>query len=173
MATTKAPPLADTPQELSTMAEFNDTDYWRDVLLLDAESTEDLIDKKIIQQAAILGVEIAPPSKGHISLCDSSVTVESRHARTGSTGSQASVSTDATSRYSSDVRKKENRQSTSFVEYDKFLEQGQTGAFLAAASEPAPSIFSVSTRKSYSSIRSNFKNRFRLRRNKESVENLK
>lgn len=166
--------MANEADKNTMLAEFNDQDYCKDVLQLDQERTEDLLDQELINEAATFGIEVPRPSKAHISVCDSTATVESRHARTGSTASRTSLSTNATSRSSSDGK---SRPSASFSSYDRFIEQAADAPDehpLPPAPEPAPSIFSVSTRKSYSSIKSGITNRFRgLRRKKTSSDILK
>lgn len=151
----------------STLAEFNDTDYFDQVLSFQGgPNTEEDIDRILAEEAAILGVEVAPPITSYESLYDSTGTVQSRHARTGSSASQASVSTNATSRSSTEDAKSQN---TSFDEYDQFIQQLDLYPPLPSQhTGQAPSLFSVSTKKSYSSIKDGIKNRFRMRRNKAS-----
>lgn len=169
--------MAKEPDEQAppTLAEFNDEDYCRDVLQLDEHMTEDTLDQELLNDAAIYGIEMAP-SKAHISVCDSMATIESAHARTGSMASCASLSTNATSRSSSDDLKSHERQSPSFSDYDRYLQRADSAVLVAPPMppEPAPSIFSVSTRKSYSSIKSGISSRFRgFRRMKASNANMK
>lgn len=186
--------LADMQQgRRSTPDELNDGDYLSEVLQLESSGTENALDDGLAHDAAVLGIEIPPPisvkHNGHESVCDSSVTIGSRHARTGSSGSQASISTGITSRSSTEnidgsspvpSKRSHSRRSLSFSDYDKFiLQQQQPGTGLTMypmppiPSDPAPSLFSVSTRKSYNSIKNGIKVRLKLRRNKASEENLK
>lgn len=156
------------------LTEFNDTDYFDEVLSFEGgEDTEEGIDHALASEAAILGIEVAPLITSYDSLYDSTGTVQSRHARTGSSASQISQTTNATSRSSSDDAKN-NGVSASFDEYDQFIQQLD---LYPPPSQPAyqqaPSLFSVSTKKSYSSIRDGIKSRFRLRRNKPSTAELK
>lgn len=165
-------------------AEYNDADYFREVLQLDEAQTEAFLNDELTRQAEVLGITIrtslTPTQHAHDSMCESAVTVVS-HQRTASTGSQGSNSTGMTSTSSNEhsddftpvqTRKRSTaRSSLSFSEYEKYLAQvekqyvsklGSVPAPMAA--EPAPSLFSVSTRKSYQSFRNGFKNRFRVRR---------
>jgi len=172
-------------------AEYSDADFVHEVLQLGDGQTEALYDSKLAQEAEKLGITISrlqtPSDKQHdphISLCESALTVISHH-RTASTGSQGSNSTGITSRSSNEQldnnltpRKRANSGRTlSFSEYDKYLlqveAQDPTCAFITPMpSEPAPSLFSVSTRKSFTSIKSGFKSRFKLRRSRESKEEM-
>ena len=167
--------------------DYSDSDYARDVLQLEKGQTEDAIDRSLTREAENLGITIArpaTPSKNpHISMCESAITVGSHHARTGSTGSEGSHSTGMTSRSSTGdthtlhARPSLPRRSLSFSEYERYLAQteGQDAAKLGyppppIPSEPAPSLFSVSTRRSYVSIKNGFKNRFRFRKDRKSLD---
>lgn len=184
--------LADMQHTDSTLpTEYSDSDYCREVLQLEDGQTEEAVDQNLTKEAEELGITISRPptpnNNPHISICESAITVGSHHARTGSTGSEGSNSTGMTSRSSNEqldgltpaqVRKRPvSRRSLSFSEYEKYL--AQTEAQDAAKSgynippipnEPAPSLFSVSTRKSYVSIKNGIKNRFRFRRNRTSLD---
>jgi hypothetical protein len=172
-------------------AEYNDSDYVREVLQLEGGQTEEAIDQQLVKEAEKLGITIAPPptpkNDPHVSMCDSAITVGSHHARTGSTGSDRSHSTGMTSRSSNEhldtstlgrgSRRPNSRRSLSFSEYEKYLSQteAQDAAKLGFSpppmpSEPAPSLFSVSTRRSYVSIKNGIKNRFRFRRNRVALD---
>ncbi len=178
--------------------EYNNEDYVREVLQLENGQTEALFDESLIQEAEKLGITISRPptanengNPAHHSMCESANTVASHHVRTASSESQDSASTGMTSRSSnnqSDLslplpsRKRSSaRRSMSFSEYEKYLAQhdaqeaNKQGSYPPPPipNEPAPSLFSVSTRKSYASIKSNFKNRFRLRRKNSSLEDAK
>jgi hypothetical protein len=173
-------------------AEYSDADFFHEVLQLEDGQTEAIYDSSLAQEAEKLGITISRPQTPnekqhdpHISLSESALTVTSHH-RTASTGSQGSDSTGITSRSSNEQldnnsmpRKRANSgRSLSFSEYDKYLlqveAQDPTSAFMTPMpSEPAPSLFSVSTRKSFTSIKSGFKTRFKLRRSRESKEDVK
>lgn len=166
--------------------EYSDSDYAHEVLQLEEGQTEEAIDQDLTTEAEKLGITLSRPlspnGNPHISMCESAMTVGSRHARTGSTGSEGSTSTGMTSRSSHEDnstlyarRRSSSRRSLSFSEYEKYL--AQTEAQDAAKSgfnappiplEPTPSLFSVSTRRSYVSIKNGIKNRFRIRRNRSS-----
>lgn len=176
-------------------AEYNDYDYVREVLQLDVGKTESVLDESLVQEAENLGITISrPPTptnnhETHMSMSNSAITVASHHARTTSSSSKESASTGMTSRSSNEqfdnstlpqTRKRSSaRRNLSFSEYEKYLAQqdaqdpNKQSVPPAIPAEPAPSLFSVSTRKSYYSIKSNFSRRFRLRRNKTSQEDTR
>lgn len=192
--------VADVQRSEGTLpVEYSDEEYVYEVLQLDRGQTEAFFDSDLAQQAQKLGITITIPSSqnefqhgAQQSLSESADTATTRHARTLSSGSQGSASTGLTSRSSDDfvnplvahptkVRKRpSSSRSLSFAEYEKYLAQhhAQNTRKLTPApppipSEPAPSLFSVSTRKSYTSIKNGFRNKFKLRRNKVSREDLK
>lgn len=165
--------------------DYRDDDYTREVLQLDEGQTEDGVDQNLSKEAEKLGITITipptPSGNPHISMCDSAITVGSHHARTGSTGSEGSHSTGMTSRSSEDTstprKRSSTRRSLSFSEYEKYL--AQTEAQDAAKSgynappipsEPAPSLFSVSTRRSYVSLKNGIRSRFRLKKSRKSLD---
>lgn len=166
--------------------EFNDADYAYEVLQLDGGATEDIYDELLAKEAERIGVTIAPtPSRAaHSSMRESALTVTTHHARTTSSESRGSMSTGLTSRSSLDdptssqVRKRPNpRRSLSFSGYENFATQTRAAGLPLppvpmVPDEPAVSLFSVSTRRSLASIRSGFKNRFRLKRSKSSQDHL-
>lgn len=177
--------------------EYNDADYANEVLRLTDGQTELLFDETLAQEAEKLGIIVSrPPTPKnpnvHNSVCESAITVDSAHVRTASTGSQDSNSTGITSRSSNEEsdnsmpliarRKTSSRsnKSLSFSEYEKYLElaeaeeSGKT-VFVPppVPAERTPSLFSVSTRRSYDIIKNRFKNRFRLRRNKSCTDGVK
>ena len=164
------------------------------VLQLEGEQTEAQFDESLAKEAESLGITISRPPTPidsqhatHDSLCGSANTVQSHH-RTASSGSHGSASTGMTSRSSNEqldsstqtpqqVRKRMSaRRSLSFTEYEKYLAQhGSTKPIIPQPipAEPAPSLFSVSTRKSYVSIKNGFKNKFKLRRTRSSQDTVK
>lgn len=171
-------------------SEFNDVEYIREVLQLEEGKTEAILDNDLTALAEELGITVAQPvnmkgaaNPAHSSVCDSSTTFTTNHARTASTGSRASTSTGITSRSSNEGLNghAHMRRSLSFTDYDKFIEGIEAQALLSGAMVPppiptesaAPSMFSVSTRKSYQSIKSTLKQRFRLKRNKLPMEDSK
>ena len=183
--------------DASVPAEHNEDDYIREVLQLEKDQTEALLDDGIAQEAEKLGIKISRPptpehdqNMAHNSMCESAMTLASHHARTASTGSNGSASTGMTSRSSNEqldssslpaaTKRSNSRRSLSFSEYEKYLVQHEAQDFTKLGllpppmpSEPAPSLFSVSTRKSYLSIKNGFKNKFKLRRTKSSQEHLR
>jgi hypothetical protein len=166
--------------------EYNDKDYEREVLKLE-DRNEEAVDEELVQQAAELGVDVSsvPPTtqNGHISVCESTATSSSLRPRTDSTGSQESTSTVLTFR-SSDGQllngtspvlrpRISKKRSLSFSEYDRYLalieaqqQVAINGPTHTKPSQPAPSIFSVTTRTSYTTIKSSFTRRFKLRRSR-------
>lgn len=160
--------------------EFNDAEYTREVLQLGGGVTEDAFDDVLSKEAEKLGIIVAPsptPSQAaYNSMRESAITATSRHARTTSSGSQRTISTGLTSRSSMGdstpvhVKKRSNiRRSLSFSGYDHLAVQTITGfSSTKTSADPAPSLFSVSTSRSFSSIRSGIKSRFRLRRTKST-----
>jgi len=165
-------------------AEYNDADYFYVVLQLEEG------------QAEKLGITISRPptadgqNENHNSMCESALTAQSHHARTASTGSQGSASTGMTSRSSNEqldissplhLRKRPvSRRSMSFTEYEKYLAQHEAQDGMKSGvvppplpSEPAPSLFSVSTRRSYVSIKNGIKSKFRIRRSKTNQDDSK
>jgi len=172
--------------ERSLPTDHADTQYCHDVLQLEDGLTEAAFDQILAREAENLGITIArPPTpnpKHHISMCESAITVGSHHARTGSTGSEGSNSTGMTSRSSTGdaptlhAKRCMTRRSLSFSEYEKYVVQTEAPAVakpgynIPIPPEPAPSLFSVSTRRSYVSIKNGIKSRFRLRRTRKAVD---
>jgi hypothetical protein len=177
--------------------EYNDDDYLHEVLRLKEGQTEALFDEQLVREAEKLGITISRPptadaqNENHNSMCESALTLPSHHARTASSGSQGSVSTGMTSRSSIHeqldtstpvhARKRPiSRRSLSFAEYEKYLAQHEAQEAMKSGivpppmpAEPAPSLFSVSTRRSYVSIKNGIKSKFRLRRSKTNQEDSK
>lgn len=175
---TESPSVDPTSATARPTVELNDADYTREVLQLQDGLTEDAYDDVLTKEAEKLGIIIArsptPSQAAYNSVRESAITATSHHARTTSTGSQGSISTGLTSRSSfgdltpSQTKKRPNlRRSLSFSRYENLAVQTLAG-FNSPQSptEPAPSLFSVSTRRSFSSIRSGIKNRFKLRKSK-------
>lgn len=183
--------LADMQSADGTLpGEYNDADYFSEVLRLDEGQTEALFDDNLVQEAEQLGLTISRPQSPsgqhvtHRSMSESAMTVATHHARTASSGSQGSVSTGATSRSSNEQlegrKRPVSRRSLSFSEYEKYLVQHEAQEALKSGiiptpmpAEPAPSLFSVSTRRSFVSIRNGIKHRFKLRRNRTSQDDPK
>ncbi|ORY67309.1 uncharacterized protein BCR38DRAFT_337342 [Pseudomassariella vexata] len=159
-------PLVDgTPPELV------EADFLSEVLQVQADDAESFLDD-LLDKAARLGISLSRPSTAlstadkptgyNTSGADSSVTLDTSHARTTSTGSQRSVSTTLTAPSSTDgniLRHKTSR-SLTFAQYEKYLSQINPNLnqpkFLADAPPERytpVSLFSVSTEKSYLGIR--------------------
>jgi hypothetical protein len=164
--------------------EFNDAEYAREVLQLKAGVTEDVYDDFLTKEAEKLGIiptrSPTPNQAVYNSMRESALTATTRHARTTSSDSQGTISTGLTSRSSfgdstpSQAKKRPNaRRSLSFSGYESLAVQKMAGfSAMQGAAEPAPSLFSVSTSRSFSSIRSGLKNRFRLRRSKSTQDSF-
>ena len=168
-----------------SQVEFNDADYAREVLQLEGGVTEDVYENVLTKEAEKMGIIIArsptPSQAAYNSMRESAITATSHHARTTSSGSQGTISTGLTSRSScgdstpsQTTRRSNHRRSLSFSGYENLAVQTIAGFFSStqAPTEPAPSLFSVSTRRSFSSIRSGIKNRFRLRRSKSTQDHF-
>lgn len=176
--------------------EHNDEGYLREVLQLEDGQNEAGLDESIVRQAEKLGITISRPptacDNAQDSMCAS--TMDSHHMRTSSTDSESSNSTGITSRTSYEdldcspsnaARKRpisRTRKSLSFVEYEKYIlhteeQSPKVGGITPPSSiprEPAPSLFSVSTKRSYICIKNGFKSRLgKLRRNKTSQDESK
>jgi hypothetical protein len=171
--------------------EFNDKEYDREVLQLEG-TCETVVDEGLAREATTLGIDLsqilAASQNPHISVCDSAATVDSERIRTSSMESEASGSTGMTSTSSNDPPKivapsissniSSEKRPLSFSAYNRFLAQTEAKqqAIEALAnttsSRRAPSIFSVSTQKSYNGLKSSFKSHFKLRRIKASTGDL-
>jgi hypothetical protein len=177
-------------------AEYSDENYFCEVLQLEEGQTEASFDVKLAQEAEMFGVTISRPptangrNENHNSVCESALTGLSHHARTASSGSQGSASTSMTSRSSNEqldnatplhARKRPiSRRSLSFTEYEKYLAQHEAQEAIRSGvvpppipMEPAPSLFSVSTRRSYVNIKKGIKSKFRLRTSKGNQDDSK
>ncbi|KAH8667598.1 hypothetical protein BGZ60DRAFT_52937 [Tricladium varicosporioides] len=167
------------------VADYNDTEYLREVLQVDGRKTEAQIQDALEKEAESLGITLPRPAtaKTEHNVADSSLTVSSHHARTASSGSGDSSSTGITSRSSNEFDTSwppsRKRRSLSFSEYAKYLAQTEAQERSAlglappiAPTEPTPSLFSVSTRKSYASLKKGIRTRLSLRRNSSSIESL-
>lgn len=183
MASSSSAPSAATTHRLP---ELGDTDYAAEVLRLDERQQEVDIDVQLAQKAAELGISASRPSTAQepvTSTAESAITATSNHVRTASTGSQNSTSTALTAQSSivrvgsngtADVKgntvTRTRSKSLNFSQYDKYLAQVDPNLnqpkFLSSpppGREPAPSLFSVSTRKSYTTIKNGIKTRISSR----------
>ncbi|KAK8074679.1 hypothetical protein PG997_009342 [Apiospora hydei] len=203
------PALAETPHpspaDGTAPPELSDADFLSQVLQTRADNTERWLDD-LINKAASLGIQISRPSTAlsapaepsNFRTAESSVTLDTSHTRTASTGSNGSSSTAMTSdddNHQHFPPQKPNNNSTTtnnnnnnnsiltrrrsrnltFAHYDKYLAQINPNMnqpkFLSALPPPpertlAPSLFSVSTRKSYNGLRNGF---LKIRRKRKSI----
>ncbi|KAI1140699.1 hypothetical protein F5Y05DRAFT_402833 [Hypoxylon sp. FL0543] len=175
-----------------TPPELSDDDYLTQVLQLSPEKTEAYLNE-LIMKAKKLGIAISYPSsaasidKRNPSGAESSVTIDTNHARTVSTGSEGTASTNLTSNSSNNghleptgrvVTRKRSRALT-FALYENYLAQVEPNLnqpkFLSPSStetEPAASILSVSTSRSYLSLKRGFSKLRRKRKNPSYLRNM-
>jgi hypothetical protein len=156
--------------------ELSEAGYLKEVLHVTAQLSEAEVVDELLAKASALGIAASSrPStagKQHISSAESATTDNTRHARTLSTDSDGSASTALTSH--SSVKRlsamdatgpsaKRSSKVLSFSQYDKYLNRLEPNLKqpkmpkAAPESEPAPSIFSVSTRKSYATLKRTIK----------------
>ncbi len=152
-------------------SELSETRYLAEVLHLTARQTEDDVVDELIARAEALGIATvtrpSTPERPNMSSANSATT---GHARNSSTDSNASTSTAPTTPSSTHesppadmaglavIRRKSK--TLSFTQYDKYLtlvdrnlKQPKFAHQPPPEPDVAPSIFSVSTRKSYRSIK--------------------
>ncbi|KAI3392176.1 hypothetical protein diail_6094 [Diaporthe ilicicola] len=167
--------------------ELNDLSYLVEVLR--SVETEQHIEQDLITRAAALGISIpTPPSPAEDSNspgAESDATLSSTHARNTSSGSDNTTHTAMTSNPPSrpDTGAEPHEQappppssrvrsrSLNFSTYDKYLAQLEPNLCQPkilkrppTPTNPAPSIFSVSTRKSYISIKNGLKAKVRWKK---------
>lgn len=176
------PPLPDGSagaMNLSCLPELSEADFISQVFFVKADDSAVILEH-LITKAASLGVPVSRTSSiltstdRHLAPsafgAESSITTDTNHARTISTESKSSASTTLTSAASEDhnheptvtaLSRKKSR-NLAFSQYDKFLLQVNPNLDqpkflnLPAPTErhsSTPSLFSVSTRKSYLGIR--------------------
>ncbi|KAH9888664.1 hypothetical protein F4778DRAFT_403091 [Xylariomycetidae sp. FL2044] len=160
-----------------TPPELRHIDYLSEVLQRSAESAEAYL-KDLNMKATRLGISPSRPStaaskadKRNAVAAESSLTLDESHARTASTGSEGSASTALTSPCSQDghhdlpgkILTRRRSRALSFAQYESYLAQVNPNLnqpkFISIPShdvDAAPSVFSVSTRKSYISIKKSF-----------------
>ncbi|KAF7917556.1 hypothetical protein BELL_1184g00010 [Botrytis elliptica] len=181
----------DMQYEAAPPIEYNDDDYFREVLQLDGLiPTEMQFDERLNKEAENLGISITGPSADEridSPPCESPFN-QSHHTHTDSSLSQESDSTGLTSRSSNEHldisslpqpwKRPTARRSLSFHDYEKFVKQidAQNKHPLpppipVSSPESAPSLFSVSSKRSYISIKNGIKTRFR-RKPKTSGEQV-
>lgn len=148
----------------------------------------------LIKRAAQLGISVSRPNssksfhdKRNTSGADSSVTIDTNHVRTVSTSSQnsddtaiSSVSTKDGNRDAQEsILSRSRPQNLTFAQYEAYLQQTDKAmdqpSFLSSppAQEQVPaSVFSMSTRKSYKSIKQSLSKMRRKRKTTPSPEFL-
>ncbi|KAH8662281.1 hypothetical protein BX600DRAFT_481832 [Xylariales sp. PMI_506] len=167
--------LPNSPEALNAIPELSETGFVAEVLQTNASNAESMLDE-LLRKAASLGIALsrpptaisiaADPSTGRTSGVDSSVTLDTTHARTASTGSEGSASTTLTPPSSDDdnhetplttALARRRSRSLTFAQYDKYLAQVSPNLdqpkFIShpppERHNSTPSVFSVSTKKSY------------------------
>ncbi|OTB10983.1 hypothetical protein K445DRAFT_77940 [Daldinia sp. EC12] len=183
--------LADSPN--NTLPELIEADYLNQVLQLSPEKTEAYLNE-LIMKATTFGIAISSPSssisisnKRNPSGAKSSVTIDTNHARTVSTGSEGSASTTLTSHSSTNgypettgrsIARKRSRALT-FAQYDNYLAQAEPNLNQPKFISPSPtdtestrSIFSVSTNRGYLSFRRGLSKLRRRRKTPSSLGNI-
>ncbi|PQE06835.1 IBR domain-containing protein [Rutstroemia sp. NJR-2017a WRK4] len=176
-------------------AEFNDDEYNREVLQLEGKGqTETLLDERLNKEAEKLGISITEPTAILEDLIETSFSdsaaADSDHTRTASSVSQNSSSTGLTSRSSTENlenssttpfcgTRSTSRRSLSFHDYEKYLEQIDEQNTKSVhpvpaipPSEPAVSLFSISTRRSYASFKNGLRKKIFARRSRDRGEQV-
>lgn len=180
-------PPAETPDSYN-LPELSDAVYFKEVLRLPVEKSEDHIEDELVARARQLGISPSPSShnasdKRYTSSAESASTVPTYHARTFSTASNDSASTALTAHSSvfaapspevtpAIANDKRRPRSLNFSQYDKYLsqidrnlDQPKFRKSSAIVADPSSrSLFSVSTKRSLASVKSTIKNRMRWRR---------
>lgn len=160
----RSPPK--TPDTMAT-TDVNQDDYAREVLGLDAGITEDAIDADLVAKANSLGIASSTLQKRNTSSAFSSSTFGSTMDQTFSATSSSTHATPRSSIFAASSTDLAHSGAGSFALYDQFLASVDTPleqvrfrkGSLAAANSSAQSLFSVSTHKSFSSVKSGFKSR--------------
>ncbi|KAL7621284.1 hypothetical protein AAE478_008603 [Parahypoxylon ruwenzoriense] len=193
-ASVQKPPSLDLAYDSDgTPPELREADYLSQVLHLSLEKTEAYLND-LIMKATNLGIAISRPlsasstdNRRNPSGAESSITIDTNHARTVSTGSEGSASTKLTSHSSTNgypepagrILARKRSRALTFAQYESYLTQVKPDLsrpkFLAQSpteTEFAPSIFSVSTSKSYLSIKRGLSKLRRRRKNPPCPDNL-
>jgi hypothetical protein len=160
---------------------LNEEGYLKEVLHITAKQSEAEVVDELVAKASALGIATTvtsrptTPDKQNISSAESATTAGTRHARTQSTDSAASHSTALTA-YSFvvtakaeaplKVTVKRSSKGLNFAQYERYLTQIDPNLIQpklpkppAPPSQVAPSLFSVSTRKSFVGIKKSLKTR--------------
>lgn len=150
---------------VDTLPEARDSDYHIEVLKMSTDRYEAYLNS-LIMKATNLGISIAR----NTSVAESNATVDTNHARSESTQSQGSASTTLTLHSFDDGRNFTGRilprrrsRALSFSQYGRYLSDinpslGQPKFISSSPSSPSelertPSLFSMTTKKSYRSLR--------------------
>jgi hypothetical protein len=178
----------------TVLPELTESDFLNEVLLVPTSNTETFLEG-LIAKATSLGIPTSRSSSvlsitGKASTfstsgAESHVTIDTSHARTASTGSKGSASTRLTSTSSEDgiqeitnnVLMRKRSRILTFAQYEKYLAQVNPNLnqpkFLALPTteraSSTPSLFSVSTRKSYIGLRNGLS---KMRRRNKSTPQL-
>ncbi|KAK5998815.1 putative E3 ubiquitin-protein ligase ARI10-like protein [Cladobotryum mycophilum] len=174
-----------TPEEEAfTIPELNDSDFITHVLHLPADKSEAQIDNDLVARASAVGIAATLPSvasKRHTSSALSYTTFATFQDRSFSTASNGSYSTVLTPRSSiyglpspiigSELDEgRRDSKCLSFSQYERYLaalDNPDQPKFLSAPpviDGSTQSVFSVSTRKSFSSVRTGLRSRIRWRK---------
>ncbi|CAI6094033.1 unnamed protein product [Clonostachys chloroleuca] len=183
-----APPKLQTEELEPTLIDgLSDAAYFNEVLRLPLGKLEVHIDDELVSRAQQLGISISQAiddadDKRYTISAQSASTAATYHARTFSTGSHDSASTDLTiyssifappSSESTSLGGKEKGQpkTLSFQPYDKYLtqvdknlDQPKFCKVESPTDSTAKSLFSISTKKSLFSVKSGLKGKIRWRR---------
>jgi len=175
------------PPELAELA------YCREVLQLAVDKSEAMAEGELLARATALGLppsQVPAAEKRNTSSAESNSTVATSHVRTFSNASNGSASTVLTAHSSifdspiphttasAVIAPRRRSKSLAFSHYDKYLQHidpniNQPKFLKEPPPEPADtsgqSVFSVSTRKSYLSIKRGIKNSMRWRRKKSAT----
>lgn len=169
-------------------AEYDAAGYLQEVLQLEEGQTESLFDKILADAAEELGILVPKAAVG--SEYAEHPTWDSADPEHGTSCYPQDESAPATlpphDRLAGPPspqmsrRPASSRKGHTFSDYDKYLTQLETSDFLdngivaaPLTADPAPSLFSVSSRRSYSSIKEGLKTRLKLRRHRSSLERSK
>ena len=179
-------PITDAP-------ELDETLYQQEALQLTGGLSEDVLDQKYLRDAMENGL-VSPqddPSGKRVSSVESTYTLASENPPS-SNSSSGSHSTGLTSHQWSEVEADKSKAvSSSFVHYDRYLARAQAqaperplssmspppipsdSAEDAYPAEPAPSVFSVSSRRSYFNLKQGLRRFSTFRRPRLVIEEIK
>lgn len=178
--------------EATTLPELSDADFYREVFHVDSTSSQIFAEKQLLSRATELGIDLPSPITPQPDNCDNSraqsqnSTIATYHARTFSSTSYDSASTDLTtpsavadatdSEASSQPAKARRSKDLRFSHYDKYLENLKPildqprffkGHPSPSTDSSAQSLFSVSSRMSYLGFKDGIR-RIRWRKKSEA-----